>query len=272
MISDFIEEHHGYLQLSPEEHKLAKLSVPNLPPKARVVFKFGLQSDGYWNNELFIDQVKTAMRIAEFKYPITQNTLVFLFDQSSGHCAYAEDALNAHKMNLSDGGKQLFLRETVWDGKLQKPIISTGFQKGLKTLLEERGVSTIGLKKEDMVEKVEQTRDFKFQKTKVEEMILNQGHMVMFLPKFHCELNPIERVWCHAKHYTRSHCDYSFPNLEKIIDTALDSVTVDLIRKYFRKVREQQRAYIKGNTFGKEMQKILKVYESHRRVPETTDP
>ena len=88
MVSDFIEEHHGYLQLSPEEHKLAKLSVPNLPPKARVVFKFGSQSDGYWNNELFIDQVKTAMRIAEFKYPITQNPLVFLFDQSSGHCAY----------------------------------------------------------------------------------------------------------------------------------------------------------------------------------------
>ena len=34
MGSDFIEEHHGYLQLSPEEHELAKLSVPNLPSKA----------------------------------------------------------------------------------------------------------------------------------------------------------------------------------------------------------------------------------------------
>ena len=72
-----------------------------------MVFKFGLQSDGYWNNELFINQVKTAMRIAEFKYPRTQNTLVFFFDQSSGHCACAEDALIAHKMNLYDGGKHL---------------------------------------------------------------------------------------------------------------------------------------------------------------------
>ena len=91
---------------------------------------------------------------------------------------------------------------------------------------------------EDVVKKVEQMRDFKFQKNKVEEMILNYSHRVMFLPKFYCELNPIEHLWCHAKHYTHSHCDYSFPNLKKIIDTALDSMIVDLIRKYFREVRE----------------------------------
>ena len=82
-----------------------------------MVFKFGSQSDGYWNKELFIDQVKTAMRIAEYRYPITQNTLVFHFDQSSGHCAYDKDALIVHKMNVSDGGKQPFLRDTVWDGR-----------------------------------------------------------------------------------------------------------------------------------------------------------
>ena len=96
-------------------------------------------------------------------------------------------------------------------------VTTSGLQKGLKTLLEERGISTAGLKKEDMVKKVQEMRDFKFQKTKVEETILNQGYRVMFLPKFHCELNPIERVWCQAKHYTRSHCDYLFQNLKKIL-------------------------------------------------------
>ena len=108
MISDFIEEHGGYLQLSQEEHEIAKLSTPSIPQKARVVFKFGAQGDGYWNNELFIAQVKDAISIAEFKYPTTNNTIVLLFDQSSGHCAYASDALIAHKMNISDGGNNLF--------------------------------------------------------------------------------------------------------------------------------------------------------------------
>ena len=89
MIIDFNEEHGGYLQWTTEEHEVAKLSKPNLPLKARVVFKFGSQGDGYWNNEFFINQVKSAISIAEFKYRKEQNTIMFLFYQSSGHCPYA---------------------------------------------------------------------------------------------------------------------------------------------------------------------------------------
>ena len=113
MVSDFIDEHSGFLRLSSEEQQLAKLSHPTLSVAARVIFKFGAQGDGYWNSEHFIAQVEKAVKLAEFKYPPAENTLVFLFDQSSGHCAYADDALIAHKMNVSDGGKQPFLRDTL---------------------------------------------------------------------------------------------------------------------------------------------------------------
>ena len=49
------------------------------PQKARVVFKFVSQSDGYWNNELFIlhSSGKKAISIAKFKHPISNNTIVF---------------------------------------------------------------------------------------------------------------------------------------------------------------------------------------------------
>ena len=57
----------------------------------------------------------------------------------------------------------------------------------------------------------------------------------MFIPKFHCEINPIERVWCSAKQYTRAHCDYTFQGLKAIINEALDSVNVDMMRKYLGK-------------------------------------
>ena len=46
MISDFIDEHEGYLHLFPE-HEIAKFTKPDLPNKARIVFKFGAQGDGY---------------------------------------------------------------------------------------------------------------------------------------------------------------------------------------------------------------------------------
>ena len=37
------------------------------------------------------------------------------------------------------------------------------------------------------------------QKWILEEYIECHGHLRMFFPKYHCELSPIERVWCHAK-------------------------------------------------------------------------
>ena len=85
---------------------------------------------------------------------------MFLIDQSSGHCAYANDALVAHRMNVSDGRKQPFLRDTVWDGKPQKLVTEEGIQKSFKSLLEERGVNTAKLKKDEMIKIVEEVRDF----------------------------------------------------------------------------------------------------------------
>ena len=46
------------------------------------------------------------------------------------------------------------------------------------------------------------------------------GHRAIFIPKFHCELNPIECCWCHSKRYTRSHCDYTFPGLLATINAS----------------------------------------------------
>ena len=45
---------------------------------------------------------------------------MFIFDQSSCHKAYADDALNASRMNVHPGGKQPCMRDTVWAGRVQK--------------------------------------------------------------------------------------------------------------------------------------------------------
>ena len=37
-------------------------------------------------------------------------------------------------------------------------------------------------------------QDYKDEKSKVEILIEKAGHLCIFLPKFHCELNPIEMV------------------------------------------------------------------------------
>jgi len=123
------------------------------------------------------------------------------------------------------------------------------------------------MQKADMIKVLQEMRDFKFQRIKVEELILSRGHRVIFIPKFHCEINPIEHVWCSAKQFTRAHCDYTFQGLQATINEALDSVNVDMIKKYFRKIREYHRAYRDNVKIGKDMEKTLKLYKSHRRVP-----
>ena len=202
MVSDFIDEHNGFLKLSDEQFEEASKEHPGLLKEARSLLKFGIAGEGYWNNEKFMHQVRQAVAIAEIKYPKLTHNLVFIFDQSSGHTAYADDALNVNRMNVNPGGSQPRMRETVWNGTVQKMILPDGKPKGMKKVLEERGVDVRKMKAQDMRKKLREMHDFKYEKTKVETLITARGHCCIFNPKYHCELNPIERVWGYAKNYT----------------------------------------------------------------------
>ena len=60
--------------------------------------------------------------------------------------------------------------------------------------------------------------DFKDKKTKVETLLIDNGYKAYFIPKFHFELNPIERVWAQSKKYSRANSDYSFKGLEETVE------------------------------------------------------
>lgn len=55
------------------------------------------------------------------------------------------DSLTVDRMNVKDGGKQPFMKDTEWMGNVQSMVTSQGIQKGMKTVLEERGVDTTGM-------------------------------------------------------------------------------------------------------------------------------
>jgi transposase len=69
--------------------------------------------------------------------------------------------------------------------------------------------------------------DFKNETSLVEHYLVEKGHIAIFLPKFHPELNPIERVWAQLKRYTKGHCKYSIQSLRKNIPDAYDTVTLE---------------------------------------------
>lgn len=57
--------------------------------------------------------------------------------------------------------------------------------------------------------------------------------MVVFLPKYHCELNPIEQCWGYSK---KKYRDMPYTNkdsvMEKDVLDAIDSVPIESIPKY----------------------------------------
>ena len=225
MVSDFIDEHNGFLALTDEEYQAAKVTNPNIRPYARECLEYGESKEGYWTRDKFIAQMHRAIEIAEIKYPKEGGWRhVWVFDHSSCHAAMTDDALDVNAMNVKPGGKQRIMRDTIWNGKHWHMYTTardgTKVAKGMKMVLEERGVSTAGRGADWMRETLAKHSDFRDEKSMIEHVLVEKGHVPCFLPKFHPELNPIERVWAQLKRFTKAHCKYSLPSLRKNIPLA----------------------------------------------------
>ena len=67
--------------------------------------------------------------------------------------------------------------------------------KEMKLILDKRGVVNTN----EMRKVLSEMDDFKNETCRIEHFLNGKGHICLFLPKFHPELNPIERVWSQAK-------------------------------------------------------------------------
>jgi hypothetical protein len=115
--------------------------------------------------------------------------------------------------------------------------------------------------------------DFAAQRSLVQEVIEAAGHLCIFLPKFHCELNFILFFWGAVKKYLRDNCDYTFPTLQANVPVALASVQLLTIRKWEHWMIRWMDAYRSGLGAKAAQTQVRafssKIYKSHRRVPET---
>ena len=100
MVSDFIEQHDGFLRLSDADYAVAKVSDPTIVQTARVLLEYGVEREGYWTSMKFMQNIRNAVKTVKHKYPSTSHTVCWIFDQSSCHRAYADDALNVKCMNV----------------------------------------------------------------------------------------------------------------------------------------------------------------------------
>lgn len=282
-VSDFLCEKSqtGRLSLTEDQRERNAALPPELKLKnvdARKIIYPGKGKDDWWDMKQLLVQLKDALDIFEYLHPGAVG--VFVFDCSSAHEAFAENALNVNNMNVNPGGRgQRKLRDTIipFDNPApQNPSVpdtrglpqsmvfpedwpnkdEAGKPKGMLQVLRERASVwyrfTDGGKKkpvghcknckmsqakrdalarvaaaedagqdenirnelDELAENVPPDtdewccakrvlslqRDFVEEKPMLQHSIEERGHICLFLPKFHCELNAIELYWGYAKY------------------------------------------------------------------------
>ncbi|RPD81506.1 hypothetical protein L226DRAFT_541246 [Lentinus tigrinus ALCF2SS1-7] len=156
-----------------------------------------------------------------------------------------------------------------------------GVFKGMAQILEERGFEKVrqlrvecpGFKCPPHTERCCCRRllydqpDFQDVETLVESHCHARGFEVIFLPKFHCELNPIEQCWCIAKRTYREYPPSSLEaDLEHNMVSALDAVKVQHVRRFYNRTQRFMDAYQKG-LMGDGALWAAKQYSGHRTLP-----
>lgn len=95
---------------------------------------------------------------------------------------------------------------------------------------------------------------------------------IVYCPKYHCELNAIEGLWCNQKAFVRSRSDQTFEKMIKLIaDSRTHFAERQIALKLFRRFWRSIEAYSRGETYAD----VLKLYfsqlcktavQSHRRI------
>jgi hypothetical protein len=258
MVADFVSADYGFLR-----------SLDGMT-SAREIFRPGKNRDGYFVGDDVLAQATAAMDILEQDYPLEKHVLVY--DNAPSHIARPTDALSALNMPMGPSANffckikdsegtvtsRIRMRNARFaNGTAQELYYPAthpthpGFFKGSRVLIQERRARGAALPDplklkaackgfkcppgatECCCRRVMYTQpDFTNVPSVLEEHCTKRGVRVIFLPRYHCELNFIEQVWGYAKRLYRMYpASSDIDNLEHNTVESLDSVPLDCMRR-----------------------------------------
>ncbi|CAF2041902.1 unnamed protein product [Rotaria magnacalcarata] len=286
MVSDFLVQHPSgpFFQLDEQEWTKAIRKYPELliddgiryvKYSATVFAHLGV--DSYFDNSVILLQFERLFKLIEFKQEYQTQSIEILVDNATTH--------TAKSYSINDFGKNIgtncpvssieYLNDNneieTLDCYFQSgPHI--GQSKGLLVIARELGIQVpSGVKLNEL--KVILSNHKAFQNnSKLENLAKRYNIEIKFIPKFHCELNPIEGMWCHQKQFVRKHSDQTFQRMLELIHESRENFTQKMIfLKLFRRFWRTIYAYARGQSY----EEVLKLYFgddcsstviSHRKV------
>ena len=234
---------------------------------------------GHWNSERFIPQVERVFKHVEEIYDIP---VVLFLDHSSSHKAYSREALNAGKLNKSNGGNRggtkICLRDTRWplnpDGseialaagikRTRANIVGTSQDQaltdragnclGLQAIVELRegskrdahGLLFSKYSREELEEIVSAYPDFLHEATRVQRVASGFGGIQKMLPRFGAELQPPELLWAHLRQRINSSLNGNAATMIKAVMASLAAVPLAFFDAWSRRTERYIRAYQLG--------------------------
>lgn len=137
----------NFSSLSEEKKKKVIKILGLTVTEAVELFEYGKSNEGYWDgSKLHKQVVNKALPTAETLYP--GYSLLFLFDNTTSHLVYAQNALHTEQINKKVGGQQLWLRSRWFEEKKERQIQPMAFQnkneiwcqKKIQKILEEKSL------------------------------------------------------------------------------------------------------------------------------------
>ncbi|CUA68279.1 hypothetical protein RSOLAG22IIIB_13675 [Rhizoctonia solani] len=305
MVADFISADYGWLRgatpIAPY-----KSAIGGEFEGARVIFRAGKQREGWFRTDHVVEQLLNAISIVKERYPDNEHVFVFdnatihtKLPKSTPNVH--KMTLGPSEMVKGQGtgpsGEKMsidYAPVTLPDGTIQQLYHPSNHRnkklrrlfKGMALILAERGVpnaqklrlvcastdaqpqgcppgSTNCCARRTMMNQPHMIG----QKSILQTLAESKGCSVMYLPKYHCELNPIEQCWGAAKRKYRD-CPASSleADLKKNMLAALDSVDLKLIRRFAGRSERFVYAYDHGLS-GAEAAWAVKQYRGHRIIP-----
>ena len=274
------------------------------------MFEYGKNREGYWMGEKMVKHMTDVLDVLGVLYP--EHSPVCFFDWSSCHDCMEVGAAAVSKMNVGVGGvrkgEQLTpmnriqlladtpkIRKGEWQNLTFQPGDAPPFYalhmeaadyvgrvKGMKQILWERGLFKPGMTKDggkvkdptlSMEYVLGNQPDFKAVPSSLQVLVERLGGRSLMLPKYHCELNPIELMWGMSKFLVRRVCDYTYEGLKRNIpasfrppacaeESGMHRVT---LQRYCRKIHTYHAIYNDTDATGIAADDVYKVYKSHRR-------
>ena len=224
--------------------------------------------NNYFDNEDILEQFERFFILCKFKKSFENYDIEILVDNARTHSAKFFD-LNA--TNKGPSIKTCPIDKLEWmENEENKSIDCNYYEDGIK---KSKGLFMIA-KELKFIESNAESKDkryllpalrtlmsthpaFKTQ-SKLEVLASKFNIKIVFVPKYHCELNPIEGFWCYVKQYVRKRTDQKFETMQVLIYEGIESFkNCDLNKKLWNRYWKAISLYNQDYSYEKVLQTLF---------------